>query len=229
MNEITIVNKELRQQSTAIAKLATKAATATVEIAFRLAYIKSNIDVTEEGFKNIADYAETLFGFKKSTTYNYIKVAERYIEKHENKYNSILYNDDMGKDYTTAQLLELLPVETEKAEEMQATGKISPEMSASAIRKAVKAETEPEQEEPEHEEQEPAEPKTVDAKRVCDYIFDAVKNATCKVTWDFLKGVEAMAIAVFGNVCVIDTVGTYNEDTLYIIINGERREYSLVS
>lgn len=59
-----------------------------------------------KGYLNIIEYAENEFGFKKSQTYNFIGVCEKFSRYTSSGYPSI-HIDDKYKDYSFSQLCEI--------------------------------------------------------------------------------------------------------------------------
>lgn len=138
-SEIKFHNKKLAQHTKAIEKLLTQTKRNMFEISARLLVIRNENLYSEDGFKDVFDYAEKMFDWKKNFVYKLSTAAEKYIEASaEGKgYVSIITHDNA--DYTVSQLIELNSLEPETAVELDKKALISPEMSTKQIREVVKS------------------------------------------------------------------------------------------
>lgn len=166
INALKTVNGQLYKHLTAIDKLEKNAVKAVFEIAVRLNIINTEklFDGTE--YKNICELSAACFGYSRSTTMNYIKIAREYLDVKQDggkmRYTTICARED-GTDYRIGQLNALGKTSAEDFRMLDADGTISPAMSADEIRKAVKAFYEPEPDEtpePPAEDTEPEETET---------------------------------------------------------------------
>lgn len=160
INALKTVNGQLYKHLTAIDKLEKNAVKAVFEIAVRLNIINTEklFDGTE--YKNICELSAACFGYSRSTTMNYIKIAREYLDVKQDggkmRYMTICARED-GTDYRIGQLNALGKTSAEDFRMLDADGTISPDMSADEIRKAVKAFYEPEPEETDETPEPPAE------------------------------------------------------------------------
>lgn len=162
-----IIGKELQRHIDAIKKSDGTAKKAIFEIAYRLAVIADpQADLLEgTGYNNIVELAADQFGYARSTTLNYVKIANRYLTGTNKEVRTICADlDDGGKataDYKVGQL-NALPgnVDRDEFKRLDTAGIISKDMSADKIKQTLKdyynPPSEPEQE-PAEPEQEPAE------------------------------------------------------------------------
>ena len=74
----TFKNKKLNEVSIKIAKLGDEMAKKNVELAKLLGEVKKGELYKEDGFKSVAEYADTTFGIAKSLAYQLAKVGERF-------------------------------------------------------------------------------------------------------------------------------------------------------
>ena len=162
MNEKYLLsNNLLSQHISAINKCVEAAKRNIFEICVRLSILaNSDLDNETNGeYTNIVDFSAAYFGFARSTTLNYIKIAREYlvtdyIEQGENKKPKTVFHtrcietteDGETIDYKIGQLNALGKTSADDFETMHSEGVISPEMSADAIKKAVKAWYAPEDE-----------------------------------------------------------------------------------
>lgn len=129
-------NHELTMATRIIVKEAEKATKSLLTIALTLNQIDSQ-RLYADDFKNITEYAKSVFGYAKSTVYNMLGVARRFIGD-DNK--SIIAHSDA--DYTVNQLAQMLPITTEQVKELDESGVITPDSSLNEIRDAIKRYTE---------------------------------------------------------------------------------------
>ena len=74
----TFKNKKLNEVSIKIAKLGDEMAKKNVELAKLLGEVKKGELYKDDGFKSVAEYADTTFGIQKSLAYQLAKVGERF-------------------------------------------------------------------------------------------------------------------------------------------------------
>lgn len=132
-------NKKLASHTKAIEKLMTATKRNMFEISARLLVIRNESLFEDDGFKDVFDYAEKLFGYKKNMVYKLTTAAEKFIEQSPQGkgYVSILTHDDV--DYTVSQLIELNAIEPDTAVKLDELEVISPSMTTKEIREVVKA------------------------------------------------------------------------------------------
>lgn len=165
-----VISVDLQKHINAIKLADGRAKKAVFEIAWRLAEIADEqsglLDGT--GYNNIVELAADQFGYARSTTLNYVKIANRYLTGNTKEIRTICAElDDGGEataDYKVGQL-NALPgnVDRDEFKRLDTAGIINKDMSADKIKQTLKdyynpqSDPEPEQEqEPEPEqEQEP--------------------------------------------------------------------------
>lgn len=137
--ELHFTNKKLLQHTKAIEKLMTATKRNMFEISARLLVIRNENLFVDDGFKDVFDYAEKLFGYKKNMVYKLTTAAEKFIEQSPQGkgYVSILTHDNA--DYTVSQLIELNTLEPDTAVDLDKKEIISPDMTTKEIREVVKA------------------------------------------------------------------------------------------
>lgn len=124
--------KELKKRSSSIKTALSSIDKSFENITFDLYWIYKNDAYKTMGFESIIDYAENQFGFKKSTTYNFIRLAERFGKPCEDK--NLICFDEKYKDYSSSKLSLLIDKSDSEIESM----KIKPDMSVSEIKKQIK-------------------------------------------------------------------------------------------
>lgn len=144
-------NKALQKATTRVIKLHTGIQQDLYEIAAIIAGVDAAECYKDDGFNNVHEWTAQAFGYKKSASYDLLKVGREFVVERvgtdgkKKGYGSCLTAPGL-KDYTTSQLIKLLPVGKETAYEMTVTGEVSPGMSVREIAKIVKAKKEGEKE-----------------------------------------------------------------------------------
>lgn len=140
-----VIGKELQRHIDAIKKSDGTVKKAVFEIAYRLALIADpQEDLLEgTGYNNVVELAADQFGYARSTTLNYVKIANRYLTGNIKEVRTICADlDDGGKataDYRVGQL-NALPgnVDREEFKRLDTAGIITKTMSADTIKATLK-------------------------------------------------------------------------------------------
>lgn len=132
----------------AITKLTDGVKKSVFEIAVRMNAVNTERLYEIGGYANIAEWAAAELGYARSTTLNYVKIAERFLEVDTNAskgkmvINTICARRDesgaVTADYKIGQLNAAGRATADDFVTMDSEGVISPDMSADAIKKAVK-------------------------------------------------------------------------------------------
>lgn len=140
-----IISVDLQKHINAIKLADGRAKKAVFEIAWRLAEIADEqsglLDGT--GYNNIVELAADQFGYARSTTLNYVKIANRYLTGNTKEVRTICAElDDGGKataDYKVGQL-NALPgnVDRDEFKRLDTAGIINKDMSADKIKQTLK-------------------------------------------------------------------------------------------
>lgn len=152
-----VISVDLQKHINAIKLADGRAKKAVFEIAWRLAEIADEqsglLDGT--GYNNIVELAADQFGYARSTTLNYVKIANRYLTGNTKEIRTICAElDDGGKataDYKVGQL-NALPgnVDRDEFKRLDTAGIINKDMSADKIKQTLKEyynpQSDPEQE-----------------------------------------------------------------------------------
>ena len=192
-----VISADLQKHINAIKLADGRAKKAVFEIAWRLAEIADEqsglLDGT--GYNNIVELAADQFGYARSTTLNYVKIANRYLTGNTNEIRTICAElDDGGKataDYKVGQL-NALPgnVDRDEFKRLDTAGIINKDMSADKIKQTLKyyynppSEPEPEPEpEPETGDTEQREQEQIPCLTLP--IFQILLNIVNPITDDF--------------------------------------------
>lgn len=160
-----IISKSLQADIDYIKRRADNIKKSSYEIAWKLYTIVQSPDFADSGYKNIVDLAADHFGFARSTTLNYVAIANKYLttefsggkDKVVSTTRARIGEDGkVTQDYAIGQLNALGKTTGDDFQTMDQEGVINPDMSADKIKEAVKKwyEPEPEQEEETEPEQE---------------------------------------------------------------------------
>lgn len=143
-----IISKSLQQDIDYIKTRTENVKKNIFEIAWKLHSIVQSPDFADSGYINIVDLAAEHFGYSRSTTLNYIAIANKYLTIDNTQGNKKLTisttcarTDKTGKvtaDYAIGQLNALGKTTSDDFITMDSEGIISPDMSADKIKQAVK-------------------------------------------------------------------------------------------
>lgn len=118
------------------------------EIASILSEVKETKAFSDDGYKDVAEWARECFGYEKSMVYNLAKIGKEYVSPIlSEKGKPIGYRSNLiesGEDYTTTQIIKMLPAGRDLAKELTDAEVITPTMSTREIEKAIKNALNPE-------------------------------------------------------------------------------------
>lgn len=181
-NAITYTNKTLNKATARIFKIGDTVRKCAFETAAIIAAVNETECYKDDGFKSVHEWAMKTFGFKKSTSYNLLKIGNEYTEQVKSGardvYRSNLLPADSDNDFTTTQIQLLFPVGHETALSLACTGEIYPEMTCKEISNVVKKYTKDETEEAEE-----AETKAEEMEEAENASGEWVKVTDCNGNW----------------------------------------------
>ena len=109
------------------------------KLAFGICAVLAEVDRTQcykdDDFKNVAEYAEKTFGYKKVSASNMLRVGKLYTNA-DNNGSSLPHTTT--KDFTVTQISEMLTLKPSQVKEACETERINPEMTQKQIREVVK-------------------------------------------------------------------------------------------
>lgn len=140
-----VISVQLQRKINAIKAADAKYKKAVFEIAYTLAELadEQNMLLDNAGYKDIVEFATDQFGYARSTTMNYVKIANRYLEGNTKEVRTICAELDDGgtatADYKIGQL-NALPgnVDRDEFRRLDAAGIINKTMSADTIKSTLK-------------------------------------------------------------------------------------------
>ena len=132
--EIEFKSKALTNYTKKIGKCFADAKNSLFKVAVLLNEVNEK-QAFKNDFKNITEYAETVFGMKKTATYNFIKIGKNYT----NEDFTCTLPHKTEENYSLTQVVEMLPLEKDnKIIEVSEAEIITPDMTTKEIRKIVK-------------------------------------------------------------------------------------------
>lgn len=132
---ITIKNAALRTETKRIINALNDAKNSLYTVAFILNKINEGKLYAADGFADIYDYGNIVFGYKRAMVNNMIRVGSNYLTSDGKGVKSLMAHSD--SDYTVSQMQELLTIPVEDAKQLDADGKINPDMTTKEIRNVV--------------------------------------------------------------------------------------------
>lgn len=115
---------------------------AIINIAYELGEIDKTECYKKAGFKNVAEYANILFDYKRPTTALYVRVARAFLTYNEEEGYATIKGDVLPK-LTVGQMIELLPLVKEdditEVEKAFINGDLNQRMSTKKLRDSVKS------------------------------------------------------------------------------------------
>lgn len=108
---------------------------------YRISALLAEVDekqlYIEDGFKSTVDYSMKVFGLRKTDAYNLLTIGKEYTNMAE-KNQSNLPRDDPKSDFTKSQIVAMLPLGHETAEDLAKAGTITPGTSVRKIKEVVR-------------------------------------------------------------------------------------------
>lgn len=104
----------------------------------RVCEILAKIDASKcyqaDGFESIHEYSEQVLGIKRAQSHHLLRVGRDYVDwkTHE----TVLAHPE-GQDFTTSQVIYMLPLGVEMAKRMTEKGNITPDMTVAEIKEVV--------------------------------------------------------------------------------------------
>ena len=139
---VTINNLDLIDHTQRIQAYRSTAKAGVLGVCYELGVIDSTKLYEKAGFKSLAQYAEILFDYKRSTVELYSRIGQHFVEVDENGVPRVSWPELQG--FSVGQLQELLKVYANKGtdgtiKQLLADGKISALHSTKEIRNAVQS------------------------------------------------------------------------------------------
>jgi len=170
-NSLSFINKKLQNATMQIMQIAGRIKNNWFQIGAIIAEVDREELYKEDGFSNVHEWTQRAFNIKKTTSYDLLRIGKEYTRELTTEkgrvtgYECNLLPENSEANFTTTQVMKMLPAGHDKVQELVDSKVITPDMTSTAIAKVIKdlkKQEEPEQEEEpatEQEEQEaPATP-----------------------------------------------------------------------
>lgn len=137
-SEVVFKNATLNKATKEIFKVSDTMRKCAFSTALILKAVKQSECYKDDGFESVIEYAEKTFGFKKTTVYGLMNVADAFLTTDE-KNKPVCLIDTADEHFETSQLIALLPLGKDGAQCAVANNDITPTMSVRDIRRKVKS------------------------------------------------------------------------------------------
>lgn len=143
-NNLTFTNKKLQNATMQIMQIAGKIKNNWFQIGAIIAEVDRQELYKDDGFENVHAWTTRAFNIKKTTSYDLLRIGKEYtreILSEKGKvtgYECNLLPENSEANFTTTQVMKMLPAGHEKAQELVDSGVITPDMTTTAISKVIK-------------------------------------------------------------------------------------------
>lgn len=159
-NSLSFTNKKLQNATMQIMQIAGRIKNNWFQIGAIIAEVDREELYKEDGFANVHEWTQRAFNIKKTTSYDLLRIGKEYTRELTTEkgrvtgYECNLLPENSEANFTTTQVMKMLPAGHDKAQELVDSGVITPDMTSTAISKVIKDLKK--QEEPEEQEEAPA-------------------------------------------------------------------------
>ena len=160
-NSLSFTNKKLQNATMQIMQIAGRIKNNWFQIGAIIAEVDKEELYKDDGFENVHAWTMRAFNIKKTTSYDLLRIGKEYTRELTTEkgritgYECNLLPENSEANFTTTQVMKMLPAGHDKAQELVDSGVITPDMTSTAISKVIK-DLNKKDEEPE----EPEEPAT---------------------------------------------------------------------
>lgn len=143
-NNLTFTNKKLQNATMQIMQIAGKIKNNWFQIGAIIAEVDQQELYKDDGFENVHAWTMRAFGIKKTTSYDLLRIGKEYTREllsdkgKVTGYECNLLPENSKANFTTTQVMKMLPAGHEKAQELVDNGVITPDMTTTAISKVIK-------------------------------------------------------------------------------------------
>lgn len=201
-NSLTFTNKKLQNATMQIMQIAGKIKNNWFQIGSIIAEVDKEELYKDDGFENVHAWTMRAFNIKKTTSYDLLRIGKEYTRELTTEkgrvmgYECNLLPENSEANFTTTQVMKMLPAGHDKAQELVDSGVITPDMTTTAISKVIKELNKKDEEpEPEQPKEEPAteqeEPETVSHEEWLRMTFDKI------TTGELIEELKTRGLVVF--------------------------------
>ena len=143
-NDFSFINKNLQNATMKIVRLTDNARNALYQIAFIIAGVAQTECYKDDGFNTVHEWTTQVLGYKKSMSYDLLKIGQQYTREILNDkgrvtgYECNLLPEDSADNFSTTQVIRMLPAERELVCELVEDKIITPAMTSKEIAKVIK-------------------------------------------------------------------------------------------
>ena len=143
-NSLTFTNKKLQNATMQIMQIAGKIKNNWFQIGAIIAEVDREELYKDDGFENVHAWTMRAFNIKKTTSYDLLRIGKEYTRELTTEkgritgYECNLLPENSEANFTTTQVMKMLPAGHDKAQELVDSGVITPDMTSTAISKVIK-------------------------------------------------------------------------------------------
>lgn len=150
-NSLSFTNKKLQNATMQIMQIAGRIKNNWFQIGAIIAEVDREELYKEDGFENVHAWTMRAFNIKKTTSYDLLRIGKEYTRELTTEkgritgYECNLLPENSEANFTTTQVMKMLPAGHDKAQELVDSGVITPDMTSTAISKVIKDLNKPEE------------------------------------------------------------------------------------
>ena len=143
-NSLTFTNKKLQNATMQIMQIAGRIKNNWFQIGAIIAEVDREELYKDDGFENVHAWTMRAFNIKKTTSYDLLRIGKEYTRELTTEkgritgYECNLLPENSEANFTTTQVMKMLPAGHDKAQELVDSGVITPDMTSTAISKVIK-------------------------------------------------------------------------------------------
>lgn len=143
-NSLSFTNKKLQNATIQIMQIAGRIKNNWFQIGAIIAEVDREELYKEDGFENVHAWTMRAFNIKKTTSYDLLRIGKEYTRELTTEkgritgYECNLLPENSEANFTTTQVMKMLPAGHDKAQELVDSGVITPDMTSTAISKVIK-------------------------------------------------------------------------------------------
>ena len=143
-NSLSFINKKLQNATMQIMQIAGKIKNNWFQIGAIIAEVDKEELYKEDGFSTVHEWTQRAFNIKKTTSYDLLRIGKEYTRELTTEkgritgYECNLLPENSEANFTTTQVMKMLPAGHDKAQELVDSKVITPDMTSTAIAKVIK-------------------------------------------------------------------------------------------
>ena len=143
-NSLSFINKKLQNATMQIMQIAGRIKNNWFQIGAIIAEVDREELYKDDGFENVHAWTMRAFNIKKTTSYDLLRIGKEYTRELTTEkgritgYECNLLPENSEANFTTTQVMKMLPAGHDKAQELVDSGVITPDMTSTAISKVIK-------------------------------------------------------------------------------------------